>query len=105
MPVCEVDLRVGGAYRYRWRSEETGREFGSAGVHTAVEPFMRIVTSERMEGFDGEAKGETDGIRVERHGGDGIVKALMRAVGQSDQLEVEDGLPTTGVRPRRVEGA
>lgn len=55
MPVCEVDLTVGGAYRYRWRSDEDGTEFGSSGVHTEIVPFERIVTTERMEGFDGEA--------------------------------------------------
>src|SRR5688500_3074413 len=55
MPVCEVDLTVGGAYRYRWRSDEDGTEFGSSGVHTEIVPFEKIVTTERMEGFDGEA--------------------------------------------------
>jgi uncharacterized protein YndB with AHSA1/START domain len=55
MPVCEVDLTVGGAYRYRWRNDEDGTEFGSSGVHKEIVPFERIVTSERMEGFDGEA--------------------------------------------------
>ena len=55
MPVCEVDLRVGGAYRYRWRSDADGSEFGSAGVHREVTPYTRIVTTERMEGFDGES--------------------------------------------------
>jgi uncharacterized protein YndB with AHSA1/START domain len=55
MPVCEVDLTVGGAYRYRWRSDADGTEFGSSGVHTEIVPFQKIVTTERMEGFDGEA--------------------------------------------------
>jgi len=55
MPVCEVDLTVGGAYRYRWRNDADGTEFGSSGVHREIAPFTKIVTSERMEGFDGEA--------------------------------------------------
>lgn len=55
MPVCEVDLTVGGAYRYRWRSDADGTEFGSSGIHTEIVPFTKIVTTERMEGFDGEA--------------------------------------------------
>lgn len=55
MPVCEVDLTVGGAYHYRWRSDADGTEFGSSGVHTEIVPFQKIVTTERMEGFDGEA--------------------------------------------------
>ena len=55
MPVCEIDLRVGGAYRYRWRNDADGTEFGSGGVHREVTPFARIVTTESMEGFDGES--------------------------------------------------
>jgi uncharacterized protein YndB with AHSA1/START domain len=55
MPVCEIDLRVGGGYRYRWRNDETGAEFGSAGEHREITPFTRLVTTERMEGFDGES--------------------------------------------------
>src|SRR5512147_2321356 len=27
MPVCEMDVRVGGAYRWRWRNETDGKEF------------------------------------------------------------------------------
>jgi len=55
MPVCEIDLRVGGAYRYRWRNDADGTEFGSGGVHREIVPLERIVTTERMEGFEGEA--------------------------------------------------
>ena len=29
MPVCRIDLKVGGKYRYVWRSEENGSEFRS----------------------------------------------------------------------------
>ena len=55
MPVCEIDLRAGGAYSYRWRNDADGTEFGSAGVHREVLPFEKIVTTEAMEGFDGES--------------------------------------------------
>src|SRR5262245_51950947 len=27
MPVCEMDMRVGGKYRWRWRNDENGQEF------------------------------------------------------------------------------
>ena len=52
MTVCEVDLRVGGAYRFRW-SNGQGHEFGSQGEHLEIVAPERLVTSEKMEGFDG----------------------------------------------------
>ena len=36
MPVCEMDVRKGGKYRWRWRSEEDGKEFGFYGTFTEV---------------------------------------------------------------------
>lgn len=54
MPYCTVDLRVGGKYRYVWRNDENGSEFGSFGEHLEIEPQARIVTSERMDGLDGQ---------------------------------------------------
>ena len=53
MPVCEIDLRVGGAYRYRWRSETTGEEFGFVGVFKEITPTSRIVHTEGMDGVEG----------------------------------------------------
>jgi uncharacterized protein YndB with AHSA1/START domain len=53
MPVCEVDLKVGGAYRYRWRSDADGAEFGFHGVHHEVVAPSRCVTTEYMDGAPG----------------------------------------------------
>ena len=36
MPVCEMDVRPGGKYRWRWRSEENGQEFGFFGTFNEV---------------------------------------------------------------------
>ena len=52
MPVCEMDVRVGGAYRWRWRSDENGSEFGFSGVFREVEPASRLVHSERYDAGD-----------------------------------------------------
>jgi len=49
MPVCEIDLRPGGAYRYRWKNRETGAEFGFVGTFNEIEPNRRIVQSERPD--------------------------------------------------------
>lgn len=36
MPVCDMDVRVGGAYLWRWRSDADGKEFGFFGDFTEV---------------------------------------------------------------------
>jgi uncharacterized protein YndB with AHSA1/START domain len=37
MPVCEMDVRPGGKYRWRWRSDEGGNEFGFVGEFKEVD--------------------------------------------------------------------
>jgi uncharacterized protein YndB with AHSA1/START domain len=41
MPVCDIDLRVGGKYRYVWRNE-SGGDMGMGGT------FLEIVVPERL---------------------------------------------------------
>ena len=45
LTVCEIDLRVGGKYRYVW-SHTDGREMGMGGVYREIVPPERIVTTE-----------------------------------------------------------
>jgi uncharacterized protein YndB with AHSA1/START domain len=54
MPHCTVDLRVGGRYRYVWKNEATGAQFGAYGEHREVTPIERIVTTENMDGLGPE---------------------------------------------------
>jgi uncharacterized protein YndB with AHSA1/START domain len=54
MPECEIDLRVGGHYRYLWRHPD-GRQFGSQGQHREIQAPELLVTTERMDGAEGEA--------------------------------------------------
>jgi uncharacterized protein YndB with AHSA1/START domain len=46
MPVCEMDVRPGGKYRWRWRHEENGQEFGFYGDYREVEAPARMVSVE-----------------------------------------------------------
>jgi uncharacterized protein YndB with AHSA1/START domain len=57
MPVCEVDLRVGGAYRYVWRRDEDGTEMGMGGIFREIEPPARLVVTEKFDEpwYPGEA--------------------------------------------------
>jgi uncharacterized protein YndB with AHSA1/START domain len=55
MPHCQIDLKVGGTYRYVWRNDEKGKEFGTGGVFREIHPPARLVHTERMDGAPGEA--------------------------------------------------
>jgi uncharacterized protein YndB with AHSA1/START domain len=52
MPVCEMDVRPGGKYRWRWRSDEDGKEFGFVGEFREVVKPSRIVHVERFDPGD-----------------------------------------------------
>ena len=43
MPVCEMDMRVGGQYRWQWRNDENGMEFGFTGEVIEITPHSKIV--------------------------------------------------------------
>ncbi|HEY6324990.1 MAG TPA: SRPBCC family protein [Candidatus Cybelea sp.] len=55
LPTCDVDLRVGGRYRYVWRNDADGNEFGVQGAFREIERPRRIVHTESMQGAPGEA--------------------------------------------------
>lgn len=46
--VCEIDLRVGGAYRFVWRNSN-GSEMGMGGVYREVTAPERIVATETFD--------------------------------------------------------
>jgi len=56
MPVCEIDLRVGGAYRYLWRDAD-GTEMGMRGVILEIVVPERLVATEKFDQswYPGEA--------------------------------------------------
>jgi uncharacterized protein YndB with AHSA1/START domain len=60
MEVCEIDLKVGGAYRFVWRGPGKP-EVGMHGVYREVEPPERFVRTEAWEDWDaGEVLVTTD---------------------------------------------
>jgi uncharacterized protein YndB with AHSA1/START domain len=52
MPVCEMDLRPGGKYRWRWRSDENSQEFGFFGEFLEVEAPAQLSHSEYYDPGD-----------------------------------------------------
>lgn len=61
LPVCEIDFRVGGRFRYVWRNAE-GQDMGMGGVYREIVRPERIVQTEL---FDQDwTGGETLGTSV-----------------------------------------
>jgi uncharacterized protein YndB with AHSA1/START domain len=59
MPVCEIDLRVGGAYRFVWRNDAGGKEvnMGISGAFREIVVPERFVATEKFDDawYEGEA--------------------------------------------------
>src|SRR5262249_10096416 len=49
MPVCEIDLRAGGAWRYVYRTAQ-GAEFPAFGTYREVDPPKRVVQVQSLNG-------------------------------------------------------
>jgi len=76
MPVCEIDFRVGGRYRYVWR-HENGNEMGMGGVYTEIVAPERIVATEKFDQswYPGEGVGT---IALVERGGKTLLTQTVR---------------------------
>lgn len=95
MPVCEMDMRVGGEYRWRWRSEENGMEFGFNGEVLEVVPYERIVHTQVFDpGNMGIAMGgEPSIITVTFDEADGIT-AVATTIKYASKADRDEALAT-----------
>jgi uncharacterized protein YndB with AHSA1/START domain len=76
--VCEVDLRVGGAYRFVWRGPN-GKEMGMGGVYREIVPPERLVATEEFDDpwYEGEALYTT--VFVEKGGKTTVTTTVLYA--------------------------
>lgn len=88
---CDIDLRVGGTYRYLWDGPE-GATLGIRGRFLEITPNERIVCTERFDPpFDmGDAH---DTITFAEHAGKTTLTILVR----SPSKEVRDAMLKTGM--------
>lgn len=49
MPVCEIDLKVGGGFHYVWRNDADGKQFGMHGTFREIARPERIVHAENFD--------------------------------------------------------
>jgi uncharacterized protein YndB with AHSA1/START domain len=54
LPVCEIDLRPGGAWRYVLRGPN-GEEMGMSGVYQEITAPQRVVSTESFDDYPGES--------------------------------------------------
>ena len=52
MKVCEMDVRAGGAYRWRWRNDQDGKEMGFYGKFLDVIDLKKLIDEQFYEPGD-----------------------------------------------------
>lgn len=77
MPVCEIDLKVGGKYRYVWRRDKDGTEMGMGGVYREIVAPERLVATEKFDQswYPGEAVGTF--VLVEQGGKTTLTQTML----------------------------
>jgi uncharacterized protein YndB with AHSA1/START domain len=91
MPVCEIDFRVGGRFRYVWR-RANGNEMGMGGVYREIVRPERIVHTELFD--EDWTGGETVGTSVLTEQG---AKTTLTMTILYASKEARDGALRTGM--------
>ncbi|MEA2734033.1 MAG: hypothetical protein QOE14_484 [Humisphaera sp.] len=92
MPVCDVDLRVGGAYRYVWRKDSDGTEMGMGGVYREIIAPDRFVATEKFDQawYPGEAIGTL--VLVEQGGKTTATQTMLYASRDAREAVMKSGM-------------
>jgi uncharacterized protein YndB with AHSA1/START domain len=96
MPVCEIDLRVGGSYRYVWRKAGVP-DMGMGGVYREVVAPERVVATEKFDQawYPGEAVGTL--VLVEQSGKTTVTQTVLYASAEARDAVLKSGMEK-GVR-------
>ena len=91
MPICEIDLRVGGKYRYVWRNAK-GKEMGMGGVYREVVAPERIVNTELFDDpwYPGEALVTT--IFDEQAGKTTVTQTVLASTAEGRDAVLQSGM-------------
>jgi uncharacterized protein YndB with AHSA1/START domain len=96
MPVCEVDFRPGGAYRFVNRDAD-GNEYAFRGEFREIVPPERIVWTFEFEGMPGNISVDTLTL-VEEDG-----KTTLTSTSRYDSVEQRDGMLQSGMETGAAE--
>ena len=91
MVLCEVDLRVGGAYRFVWRGPD-GAEMGMGGVYREIVSPERLVATESFDDpwYPGEAIDTT--VLVEEGGKTTVTTTVLYESEEIRDAVLESGM-------------
>jgi uncharacterized protein YndB with AHSA1/START domain len=91
LQVCEIDLRVGGAYRWVWHGPK-GEVMGMGGVYREIVRPERIVSTEKFEQswYEGEALGTL--LLTEQDG-----RTTLTQTVRYQSREIRDGVLKSGM--------
>src|ERR1700741_1698991 len=105
MPVCQIDLRVGGAYRYEWRRDSDGTTMGMGGVYREIVAPQRIVHAERFDDawYPGEGLGTL--VLAEQGGKTTATQTMLYESRAARDAAIKTGMEQGGAASYdRVEG-
>jgi uncharacterized protein YndB with AHSA1/START domain len=91
MPVCEIDLKIGGRYRYVWHGPD-GTVMGMRGVYREIAPPERFVQTEQFDEpwYPGDALVTT--VLIEQSG-----RTTLTITVRYESREIRDGVLKTGM--------
>jgi uncharacterized protein YndB with AHSA1/START domain len=92
MPVCEIDLKVGGKYRYAWRRDKDGTEMGMGGVYREIVAPERIVATEKFDQswYPGEAVGTS--VLTEQGGKTTLTQTILYESREARDAVLKSGM-------------
>lgn len=98
MPICDMDVRVGGKYRWQWKNQEDGKTFGFLGTFTQVTAPSKIAHDQYFDPGDTEFAmpvGDPCVVSLDLSEQDGVTTLVC--VMKFASKEMRDGAMATGM--------
>ena len=92
MPVCQMDVRVGGKYRWVWRHDTNGTEMGMGGEYREVKAPERLVATEKFDEawYPGEALNTL--VLVEQGGRTTLTQTMRYESREAREAVIKSGM-------------
>jgi len=92
MPVCDMDVRVGGRYRWEWRKETDGTTMGMGGAYREVKAPERLVSTEKFDDawYPGESLNTL--VLVEKGGRTTLTQTMRYESREAREAVIKSGM-------------